>query len=488
MSSLVEDFKSGFLSAGINSVDTSLSSSEFSVLQVVASPDTMKIVLDPQGIAGDPEIVTVTTHTASATTVTVTRGGNARSHSSSTRWVHAATASDFQRIGFEGVASFDSLDVLGSADIDSLSINSAFTFPTTDGLADQVLTTNGLGTVSWGSISASPAGSDGQVQYNNGGSFGGASSLYYDDVNNRVGIGTASPGTPLEVSGNVTATTFLGVLQGAVSIASTTDSSCQIALVESTISPQEIKYDTALDWNASSNILTVGGTVSASTFSGSVSGGSISGTTGSFSSTLTVSSTLTASSTIRSSDGSASAAAYSFSSDTNTGMFRNSGSSFLGLAWNGSTGLAIRSTDVIPGSDNTKNLGDTSFRWVDVWALDTSINTSDSRDKREITDLDLGLDFVLQLRPVHYKWNDRGGYVGTRKHHGFVAQEVAAALGPEAANRGLWISAPGKPAEPGMPGGKPTPPREALRPAELIPVLTKAIQELAARVEALEAS
>lgn len=185
-------------------------------------------------------------------------------------------------------------------------------------------------------------------------------------------------------------------------------------------------------------------------------------------------------------DGSTSTCAYSFSSDTNTGMFRNSGSSFLGFAWNGSTGLAIRSTDVIPGSDNTKNLGDTSFRWVDVWAVDSTINTSDSRDKREVTDLDLGLDFVLQLRPVHYKWNDRGGYVGTRKHHGFVAQEVAAALGPEAANRGLWISAPGKPANPGMPGGKPTPPREALRPAELIPVLTKAIQELAARVEALE--
>lgn len=116
MSSLVEDFKSGFLSAGINSVDTSLSSSEFSVLQVVASPDTMKIVLDPQGIAGDPEIVTVTTHTASATTVTVTRGGNARSHSSSTRWVHAATASDFQRIGFEGAASFDSVNVTPDPD------------------------------------------------------------------------------------------------------------------------------------------------------------------------------------------------------------------------------------------------------------------------------------------------------------------------------------------------------------------------------------
>jgi hypothetical protein len=43
------------------------------------------------------------------------------------------------------------------------------------------------------------AGSDGQVQYNNGGSFGGASALYYDDVNSRVGIGTTTPDSLLEI-------------------------------------------------------------------------------------------------------------------------------------------------------------------------------------------------------------------------------------------------------------------------------------------------
>ena len=41
---------------------------------------------------------------------------------------------------------------------------------------------------------AEAAGSDGQVQYNNGGTAtGGASGLYWDDVNNRVGIGTSNP-------------------------------------------------------------------------------------------------------------------------------------------------------------------------------------------------------------------------------------------------------------------------------------------------------
>jgi hypothetical protein len=52
-------------------------------------------------------------------------------------------------------------------------------------------------------VTASPAGSDGQVQYNNGGSSGGAGNLYWDDTNSRVGIGTSSPDYALDVAGNV---------------------------------------------------------------------------------------------------------------------------------------------------------------------------------------------------------------------------------------------------------------------------------------------
>jgi hypothetical protein len=48
--------------------------------------------------------------------------------------------------------------------------------------------------------SASPGGSDGQIQYNNGGSFGGESALVYDDTNNRLGIGTTAPDKDLEIN------------------------------------------------------------------------------------------------------------------------------------------------------------------------------------------------------------------------------------------------------------------------------------------------
>lgn len=47
----------------------------------------------------------------------------------------------------------------------------------------------------------SVAGSDTQIQYNNGGSMGGAAQLSYDDSNHRLGIGTNSPGTMLQIEG-----------------------------------------------------------------------------------------------------------------------------------------------------------------------------------------------------------------------------------------------------------------------------------------------
>lgn len=72
--------------------------------------------------------------------------------------------------------------------------------------------------------------------------------------------------------------------------------------------------------------------------------------------------------------------------------------------------------------DNQVQLGDTS---TSVYAYSSLNVRSDKRDKKDIENTDLGLDFIKKLRPVKYKWNFRNGeYEGKRYHQGLIAQEV----------------------------------------------------------------
>jgi hypothetical protein len=60
---------------------------------------------------------------------------------------------------------------------------------------------------SWSALTA--AGSTGHVQFNNAGVFAGSASLFWDNSNSRLGIGTAVPAYPLEVSGKAKSITML---------------------------------------------------------------------------------------------------------------------------------------------------------------------------------------------------------------------------------------------------------------------------------------
>jgi len=68
-------------------------------------------------------------------------------------------------------------------------IVNSLTYPTADGTADQVLTTDGNGTLSFTTVNANPDGSNTQVQFNNAGSFGASTGFTFDDANDTVETG-----------------------------------------------------------------------------------------------------------------------------------------------------------------------------------------------------------------------------------------------------------------------------------------------------------
>jgi hypothetical protein len=106
----------------------------------------------------------------------------------------------------------------------------------------------------------------------------------------------------------------------------------------------------------------------------------------------------------------------------------------------------------------------------------TSITSlSDARDKKDVTDLRAGLDFVKGLRPVEFVWDERDE---EGRHDiadfGFIAQDLKAAQEDAELADVLKLVYESNPEKLEASYGK------------LVPILVKAVQELAAKVEQLE--
>lgn len=76
--------------------------------------------------------------------------------------------------------------------------------------------------------------------------------------------------------------------------------------------------------------------------------------------------------------------------------------------------------NVGPNTDNSYDLGSVGVKWRDVYCTRNAFNGSDRRQKTNIIDTLLGLNFIMNLRPVQYNWikEDDG------KHQGIIAQEL----------------------------------------------------------------
>lgn len=123
---LRQNFLSGTVTDNpLTSGATTVNSANLASLVAVDSASHAVIVLDPDGVAGAPEVVYVTAHSTSATSATIVRGregSSARQHASGTPWVHGSVKSDFLSYGTLLPSPSSSLD-----DFDGSSLGGAWT-------------------------------------------------------------------------------------------------------------------------------------------------------------------------------------------------------------------------------------------------------------------------------------------------------------------------------------------------------------------------
>ncbi len=129
-----------------------------------------------------------------------------------------------------------------------------------------------------------------------------------------------------------------------------------------------------------------------------------------------------------------------------------------------------------PSSTSISNqitLGDSN-----ITALRCNVTTisslSDMRDKDNVENLSIGMDFVNNLRPVQFDWNRRDGSMPGKKDIGFIAQELDEVQNDFDMSDYLDLVL------------KADPDRLEASYAKLLPVLVKAIQELSDEVKSLK--
>jgi Chaperone of endosialidase/Head domain of trimeric autotransporter adhesin len=121
--------------------------------------------------------------------------------------------------------------------------------------------------------------------------------------------------------------------------------------------------------------------------------------------------------------------------------------------------------NLLPNADNLFTCGASGSRWVSVWSVNGTIQTSDIRLKTNITPLDYGLGSIMKLNPISFNWKDEPG---GSKHLGLVAQEVIGII-DEAVDTG-------------------TDPDKILgiNYSQLVPVLIKGMQEQQKQIESFK--
>ena len=134
--------------------------------------------------------------------------------------------------------------------------------------------------------------------------------------------------------------------------------------------------------------------------------------------------------------------------------------------------------DVTADADNLYYSGSSFKRWIAVYATNGTIQTSDARMKKEIKDLPYGLNEVMKLQPIIYKWKDEK--LGDDNNLGFVAQDLQQVVKEVVVDHTTRFNPETQKME--------TTKNDVLgvKYSELIPVLVKAIQEQQEQITTLK--
>ena len=375
-----------------------------------------------------------------------------------------------------------------------------------------VTVTNGTGSIT---LAAVASGSDTQVQFNDGGTaFGGDSGLTYNKTTNTLTVDGIPIGTG---AGNISS----NIAIGSSALDSNTTGIENVAIGRNALTANTTtSYCTAVGFDALKSA-----TASFNTAFGNAAGFGI--TTGQ-SNTFVGAANGVASGVANYNTGVGAGCLFNVTNGANTALGFYTLNAAVNATYNTAVGydaLSDRTSDTntsgfgngtrVTGS-NQVQLGDSATTTYTYGAVQ---NRSDARDKTDVRDTQLGLNFIAALRPVDYKWDYRDDYLpprpdiqlpingtpeekaeyeaqmeawrktrdlalvnkdGSKKrsryHHGLIAQEVKAVMQAQGVDFGGFQDHTVKGGEDVLSIGY----------AELIGPLIKAIQELKAEVDALK--
>ena len=172
-----------------------------------------------------------------------------------------------------------------------------------------------------------------------------------------------------------------------------------------------------------------------------------------------------------------------------------SANTFVGAAMDGSSATTSNANGFgynLSCADNFTTIGQGSADIRAEHGVATWATVSDERVKKDIEDATVGLAFINDLRPVTFNYKNKGDlpknfngyeegstevYKNPKSQHGFIAQEVKAAIDKHSGIKdgfSMW--------DDNDPTGQ-----QRVGETAVIPVLVKAVQELSAQVEELKA-